>query len=172
VTQELRQLLRERARSLQVRLNHGRVDPVTAATQASRLFTDTADAARTRWLDLELHEYGDLADSMPLHAVLGVPSNDRLAAHVAAYRTQRGIITGAGDHSGEFRHFFVESLPALVAASVSVASSGGTSSVELDFGPPSRLDYPQRGLFGRDVFERVIAGFVAALYLQLGTLVE
>jgi hypothetical protein len=30
-------------------------------------------------------------------------------------------------------------------------------------------DYPTRANFSRDVFERVVEGFVAVLYLQLGS---
>lgn len=166
MTPELTALLSGRARSLQLRLNHGRVEPITAATEAVGLFTDAQDALRVRWLGLELHGYGELAKSTPLHAVLGVAAGDRLAAHVAAYRTQRGRSGG-----GEFKHFFVESLRELVDASARVARSGGTSDLELEFaastGSPA---HPLRGTFGRDVFERVMAGFVAALHLQLGTL--
>jgi hypothetical protein len=168
MTPELRDVVKRQARSLQLRLNHGRVDPVTAATEAFRLFTDAAAAVHVRWLTLELHGYGEQVDSTPLHIVLGVPSGDRLAAHVAAYRTQRGRST-----AGEFRHFFVESLGELVSASASVATSGGTSGLELEFGTsPGASGHPRNGTFGRDVFERVVAGFVAALHLQLGALVK
>jgi hypothetical protein len=47
-------------------LNHGRVDPITAATEAFRLFTDAQDEVRVRWLNLELNGYGDQVDSTPL----------------------------------------------------------------------------------------------------------
>lgn len=167
MTPELRYLVAERARSLQLRLSHGRVDPVTAATEARRVFTDAADAVRVRWLTLELNGYGDLVDSQPLHGVLGVAANDRLAAHVMAYRSQRGFTLGGG----EFRHFFVESLSELIATSARVATSGGTSALELEFAPsPGAPAHPRAGTFARDVFERVVAGFIAALHLQLGTL--
>ncbi|MBN1606961.1 MAG: hypothetical protein JW940_10035 [Polyangiaceae bacterium] len=167
MTPELRQLLSDRARSLQLRLNHGRVDPVTAATEALRVYTDAEDAVRVRWLSLELHGYSDRVDSTPLNVVLGVPPGDRLAAHVAAYRTQRGR---AG--SIEFRHFFVESLQDLVSASARVATSGGAS-LELEFAPTTGAPmHPRAGTFDGDVFGRVVAGFVAALHLQVGELVK
>jgi hypothetical protein len=166
MTPELAASLSGQARSLQLRLNHGRVDPVTAATEAVRLFTDAQDPVRVRWLNLELRGYGELVESTPLHLVLGVAAGDRLAAHVAAYRTQRGF---AG--SSEFKHFFVESLRELVDASARVATSGGTANLELGFAPSTvSRTHPRSGTFGRDVFERVVAGFVAALHLQLGTL--
>lgn len=165
----LRQVLDGQARSLQLRLNHGRLDPVTAATEARRIFTEAGDAIRIRWLDLELAGYGDLVDSRPLHLVLGVEAHDRLATHVAAYRTQRGLTAVRG--VGEFRHFFVEPLAELVSACAQVATSGGTSSLELEFAlSVTSQDHPRAGTFSRDVFERVVAGFVAALHLQLGTL--
>ncbi len=167
MTLELRRLLSDRARSLQVRLNHGRVDPITAANEAFRLFTDAQEAVRVRWLNLELHGYGDRVDSTPLNLVLGVPAGDRLAAHVAAYRTQRGLAGGL-----EFKHFFVEPLHELVSTSARVATSGGTSELELEFTPsPGAPGHPRNGTFSRDVFARVVAGFVAALHLQLGVLV-
>ena len=167
MTPDLRQLAMGRARSLQLRLNHGRVDPITAATEAGRVFAEAGDAVRVRWLGLELRGYGDLVDSQPLHAVLGVAANDRLAAHVAAYRAQRGLAVGGV----EFKHFFVESLGDVLAASARAATSGGTSALELEFAAsPGAPGHPHAGTFSRDVFERVVAGFVAALHLQLGTL--
>jgi hypothetical protein len=167
MTPELRQLLSDKARSLQLRLNHGRVDPITAGTEALRLFTDAQDTVRVRWLNLELHGYGDRVDSTPLNLVLGVPAGDRLAAHVAAYRSQRGRAGGI-----EFRHFFVEPLHELVSASASVAS-GGTSELELQFMPSAGAPaHPRSGTFSCDVFARIVAGFVAALHLQLGSLVK
>ena len=169
MTPELRQLVADRAHSLQLRLSHGRVDPITAATEASRLFTEAGDAVRVRWLGLELNVYGDLVDSRPLHDVLGVAVNDRLGAHVSAYRTQRGLAAGAA----VFRHFFVESLTELIATSARVATSGGESALELQFArSPGASGHPAAGTFSRDVFERVVAGFIAALHLQLGTLAK
>jgi hypothetical protein len=169
MTPELRQFVTDSARSLQLRLGHGRVDPTTAATEAQRVFTEASDAVRVRWLSLELHGYGDLVDSRPLHEVLGISLNDRLAAHVGAYRAQRGL----KQDGGAFRHFFVEPLSELIAASASVAMSGGTSTLELRFEvSPSAPTHPLVGTFSRDVFERVVAGFVAALHLQLGTLTK
>ena len=168
MTPELHRLLTEKARSVQLRLNHGRVDPITAATEAFRLFTDAQDDVRVRWLRLELYGYGDRVDSIPLNLVLEVPADDRLAAHVAAYRTQRGR---AG--SVEFKHFFVEPLDELVSASARVATSGGTSELELEFAPSIGAPaHPRAGAFSRDVFARVVAGFVAALHLQLGVLTK
>jgi len=52
MTPELRRLLSDKARSLQLRLNHGRVDPITAATEAFRLFTD-AQAEGADWLMID-----------------------------------------------------------------------------------------------------------------------
>lgn len=167
MTPEPRRLVAERARSLQLRLNHGRVDPITAATEGRCIFTDAGESARVRWLRLEFDGYGDLAGgSHPLHRVLGVAPDNRLVAHVLAYRTQRGREEG----DGEFRHFFVESLSDLVSASARVATLTGTPEVELEFAPSDRApNHPRLGTFRRDVFERVIAGFIAALHLQLGT---
>jgi hypothetical protein len=168
LTPELRQLLSARGRSLQLRLNHGRVDPITAATEARRLFTDAQDDVRVRWLNLELNGYGDHVDSTPLHVVLGLSAGDRLAAHVAAYRTQRGRTEHAA-----FQHFFVEPLGELVSASARVASSGGTAELELEFAPSiGAPEHPRTGTFSGDVFAQIITGFVAALYLQLGGLVR
>jgi hypothetical protein len=153
---------------LQLRLNHGRVDPLTAATEAFRLFTDAQDEVRVRWLNLELLGYGDRIDSTPLNVVLGVPAGDRLAAHVAAYRTQRGR-----SGSAEFKHFFVEPLDELVRASARVANSEASSELELEFAPSTGAPaHPRTGTFGPDVFARIVTGFGAALYLQLGVLAK
>src|SRR5208282_3980843 len=92
MTPNPRHLPSQRARSLQIRLNHGGVDPVTAATEASRIFFDSGDTVRSRWLGFELNGYGHSVDVAPLHEVLSVPPHDRLAVQVTAYRTQRGRV--------------------------------------------------------------------------------
>jgi hypothetical protein len=141
-----------------------------AATEAMRIFEDADDDVRCRWLTLELSGYVDV-DSRALHEVLGVPHGHGLAAHVTAYRTQRGIDATPGHHPAEFRHFFVEPLSALEAARAKVAASAGASALVLDFGRHARdTSYPTAGEFTRRVFARVLAGFMAALHLQLGTL--
>jgi hypothetical protein len=171
MTPELRQLIGRRARDLQVQLNHAGIDPVGVADEARQLFEEAADGVRFRWLTLELSGYVDHVAARPLHDVLGVPSGDRLAAHVAAYRSQRGIIATPGRPGGEFRHFFVESLGDLIAARERVAGSSAETLL-LDFGPHPRVPaYPRSAEFSRDVFDRVVLGFLAALHLQLGTLV-
>jgi hypothetical protein len=163
--------LRQHARSLQLRLNHGRVDPVTAAAEAQWLFNEAHDLVRARWLALEFSGYGHFLEAMPLHGVLGVLPNDRLVAHVAAYRTQRGQTVDGAGQPAVFRHFFVESLPDLVATSTRVAA-GESLTIDLEFVPSARFpDHPHWGSFGRDVFQRIVGGFVAALHLQLGSAV-
>lgn len=168
---ELRHSIASRARALQDRLNQVSVGAVEAATEAMRIFEEAADDVRRRWLTLELGGYTD-ADSRALHQIFGVPHGHQLAAQVAAYRTQRGVDATPGqDRSAEFRHFFVEPLVTLEAARARVAASGGASALVLDFGPHARdASYPMAGEFTRDVFDRVVAGFMAALHLQLGTL--
>ncbi|MEZ4228584.1 MAG: hypothetical protein R3B89_05445 [Polyangiaceae bacterium] len=57
----------------------------------------------------------------------------------------------------------------LVTARNSVAHSA-SETLLLEFGRDSvSPGYPLEGEFTRDVFERVVSGFVAALHLQLGT---
>jgi hypothetical protein len=160
-----------RARALQARLSPVSVGAVEAATEAMGIFEEAGDDVRRRWLALELGGYTD-ADSRALHQVFGVPHGHQLAAHVAAYRTQRGVEAMSGQgRPAEFRHFFVEPLVILEAARARVAASGGTSALVLDFGSHARdASYPTAGEFTRDVFDRVVAGFMAALHLQLGTL--
>lgn len=169
MTLELRQQLAQQARSLQLRLSHGRVDPVTAAAEAKRLFTEAADAERARWLSLEISGYVGLVSSTPIHALLGLPALDRLANQVAAYRTQRGVVKGREPQ--ELSHFFVEPLGTLVATRAHVAEGGGVSSIVLHFGPQDGdTSYPRLASFSGDVFDRIVGGFVDALHLQLGTL--
>ncbi len=169
MTPELRQSIATRARAVQVRLNEPGVDPVAAAVDAKRIFEDASDATRTRWLTLELAGYAEHVPARPLHVVLDVPAGDRLAAHVAAYRSQRGTNVTPGQPPAEFRHFFVEPLAELVATRARVAAGATGTSVVLDFGPePGVPSYPRSGEFTRDVFDRVVLGFVAALHLQLG----
>jgi hypothetical protein len=169
-TAELKASIAARASALRLRLNDPSVDPVAAALEAKRLFEDSMDEIRTRWMTLELGGYRDLVAVQPLHQVLRVQPGSRLATHIAAYRTQRGVqVVGAERRS--FAHFFVEALSELVAARDRIRSSGGTSEIELGFGPHAAVpDYPETGEFARDVLERVVGGFVAALYLQLGEL--
>ena len=171
ITAELRQSVARRARELRARLNHANADPVAAAREAKRLFEDVVDEAHTRWMNLELNGYQDQVAVRPLHHVLRVPAGSRLAIHVAAYRTQRGF--GARDMAPPFSHFFVEPIADLVATRDRVRQSGGTSTLELQFGPEMRVPaYPTSAEFPRNVFERIVGGFTAALYLQLGDIVS
>jgi hypothetical protein len=147
-------------------LNVGSIDPITAAGAASRIFADLGDVERTRWLELELNGYGSFVTASPLHTVLGVRENDRLAFHVAAYRTQTGLVP---EQSTSFRHFFIESLQQLMIARAEVARSHAGASVRLEFASDVRAPlHPTAGVFSADVFHRVVSGFVAALHLQLG----
>ena len=103
--------------------------------------------------------------------MIGALHGDRLVAHIAAYRNQRGTDATPGRGRLEFRHFFIESLATLELARANVAASAGGATLLLDFGPhPLDASYPTVGEFARGVFERVIAGFVAALHIQLGAL--
>jgi hypothetical protein len=166
---ELSQPVAVRARALQERLNQ--VGASAAATEAIRIFEDHGDIVRSRWLTLELGGYAEHVDARALHEVIGASHGDRLIAHIAAYRNQRGIDATPGRGRMEFRHFFIESLTALELARASVAASAGGATLLLDFGPhPLDARYPTVGEFSRGVFERVIAGFVAALHIQLGAL--
>jgi hypothetical protein len=167
---ELRHSIASRARALQNGVNRLSVGAVEAATEAMRIFEDADDDVRRRWLALELGGYTE-ADSRALHQVLGVPHGHQLAAHVMAYRTQRGVDATPGHRPAEFRHFFVERLSTLEATRAKVAASGDTSALVLDFGRHARdASYPTAGEFTRGVFDRVVTGFRAALHLQLGTL--
>ena len=175
MTAEQQQTLAQRALSLQLRLSHGRVDPLTAAGEAKGIFLEeelSGGNERLTWLGLELGGYGHLADSRPLHVVLGVPASDRLAAQVAAYRSQRG--TAVGGPQGGFRHFFVEPLGELVRVRADVAAqTDSNEQVQLEFGPHAPdPTYPRSATFDRDVFGRIVSGFIAALHLQLGELFE
>ncbi len=169
MTPNPRQPLSQRAPSLQIRLNHGGVDPVTAATEASRIFSDSGDTVRSRWLGFELNGYGYSVDVAPIHEVLSVPPHDRLAVQVTAYRTQRGRVATLDGQVVEFRHFFVEPLRDLLSTRAHVAQAG-RGPVELQFAvSPAAPDHPLHGSFSPDVFDRVVGGFVAALHLQLAT---
>ena len=159
------------ARSLRATLTFGAVaagiSPLAVAQQGLQLFETAGDGARAHWLRLELAGYGDAA-VRPLHEVLGVGPADRLVAHVAAYRTQRGTVL-APNAGGPFAHFFVEPLSELVAARDRMRNQPGAS-VALDFRPGDALaSYPGRVEFPGDIFERITAGFLAALYLQIGS---
>ncbi|MBI5532747.1 MAG: hypothetical protein HY898_08545 [Deltaproteobacteria bacterium] len=171
MTPDLKQSIAARGRSLQKRLHERVAEPIAAAMEAKRLFEDAADESHTRWLTLELTGYGDVVAATPLHQVLRVAPGDRLAVHVTAYRTQRGCDASSGRPQGEFRHFFVESLSELVAARDRLAKSASGVSVLLTFRPQlGDTSYPTTGEFSRDVFDRILAGFLAALHLQLGNL--
>ncbi|MEO5726296.1 MAG: hypothetical protein ABI134_04265 [Byssovorax sp.] len=166
MTPELHGSIAIRARALRAGLAPSS-DLIAAATGAHRLFEEAGDAVRVRWLNLELGGYEPVMSTVgPLHRVLGVPPDDRLAAHVAAYRTQRGARQGGPD----LVHFFVEGLAELVATRDRASSASGKQ-IELSFGPaPGSRDYPATATFPPNVFERVLGGFLAALHLQLGVL--
>ncbi len=145
MTPELRRNVASRAAALRARLNAaamtGGVDAVQVATEARRLFEDAADETRVRWLNLEIGGYGGLSDTRPLHDVLRVPPNDRLVAHVGAYRTQRGAEVSPNPGRRPFAHFFVEGLAELVTARDRVRGPGGA--LELDFSPQGAFSgYP------------------------------
>lgn len=163
---ELRPPIAKRARDLQNRIRPGERDVVPLATEARKLFEDASDELRSRWLTLELSGYAGHVDTRPLSEVLGVLPGDltgnRLLAHIAAYRTQRGYDVTPGRPRQELQHFFVEPLAVFVATAEKLSSASPL--IVLDFAPSQ----PARSAeFGRDVFLRILAGFCAALHLQL-----
>jgi hypothetical protein len=172
MTPELWQSVKRRARDLQNRLRPTNLDAVLVATEARTLFDDAADELRSRWLNLELSGYAGHVDARPLSEVLrvvpGDPIGGRLVAHVAAYRTQRGYDVTPGHPRHEFRHFFVEPLSDLAATAEKL--NGAVSSVVVLSLVEARQ--AQSVEFSHDIFARVIAGFGAALHLQLGDLVK
>jgi len=90
-------------------------------------------------------------------------------AHIAAYRMQRGHDLTPDSVSREFRHFFVEPLADLAATNEKLAGPSSSSVVVLSF---AETQHAHSVEFGRDVFARILAGFGAALHLQLGDLVK
>ncbi len=168
MTPELRRNVADRASDLRGRLNAtvhaGGMSPVQAARDAQRIFEDAGDETRLRWLTLELGGYGPTT-TRPLHEVLRVAANDRLVAHVAAYRTRRGVMPGPGSSQRVLPHFFVEPLHELVRASDRAARLPAGTTLELDLRDLS--GQPMRAQFRPDVFQQIGAGFLAALYLQL-----
>ena len=162
-----------RARDLRARLSSRRIDALGAAEVGRRIFTDAADHVRARWLSLELNGYCSPATAKPLHLFLRVAPSERLAQQVAAYRAQRGLTATADGASEEFRHFFVESLWDLTVARRTVRRSTTAAFVALGFTlHTGAATHPSEGRFTRDVFDRVVDGFAAALHLQLGTFAE
>lgn len=173
MTPELRQSIASRARALQSRMRPEKLDAVLLATEARRLFEDAADELRSRWLTLELRGYAGHVEARPLSEVLRVLPGDRvgsrLVAHIAAYRTQRGYDSTPGSARREFRHFFVEPLADLAATDEKLAGPSPSPVVVLSF---AETQHAHSVEFGRDVFARMLAGFGAALHLQLGDLTK
>lgn len=169
MTPELRQSIAKRARELQGRIRPGGRDAVLLATDARRLFDEAFDELRAHWITLELSGYGGDVAARPLRDVLGaVPGNlvaDRLVAHIAAYRTQRGHDVTPGHARAEARHFFVEPLADLTVTAEKLSPPPPT--VVLSFGSAQPAPSIE---FGGDVFTRILDGFYAALHLQLGDL--
>jgi hypothetical protein len=158
----------QNARALQARLNSGRIDPLTAALEGRRVFVDANDVVRMHWLDLEVGGYVRAQASTPqrpLREVLGAspgPQTDRLIQHITAYRVQRGIAPAG---NAPFSHFFVEPLASLIDARARTVSLPA-GRVVLNF-TANYPDHPPSLFFGHDVFDRIVSGFVATLYLQL-----
>lgn len=173
MTPELRQSIAGRARELQMRMRPTELDAVLLAKEARRLFEEAADELRSRWLTLELGGYVGHVDARPLSEVLrvlpGDPVGSRLMAHIAAYRTQRGYDVTPGHPRQEFRHFFVESLPDLATTAEKLAKAPTSPVVVLSFAEAQQARLVE---FGHDVFARILAGFGAALHLQLGDLAK
>lgn len=173
MTPERWQSIATRARELQGRMRPAELDTVLLAQEARRVFEDAADELRVRWLDLELGGYAGRVDARPLPEMLRVLPGDlvgsRLVAHIAAYRTQRGHDVTPGHPRQEVRHFFVEPLPEVAGTAEKLTRDPMSSVVVLAFqdGRQTRLVE-----FGHDVFTRILAGFAAALHLQLGDLVK
>ena len=160
--------LRGQVRSLRARLSP-RSDVVAAAEEARQLFFRRHDPQRTRWLELELGGYRNIT-AANLHEVFGPGTDARLLAHVTAYRVQRARTETAP--ITEFRHLFVEPLADLRLARDNVRKLEARGHILplqflLPVGTPT---HPANAVFSRDVFERVVGGFVAALHLQLGAI--
>lgn len=156
----------DQALSLRTRLNDHAANIVELAGEAVLLFHAAGSIVHVRWLDFELKGYGNAVDHAPLHEVLGVPSGDRLAAHVSAYRVQSGRIIEPQHRYGEpFQHFFVESLPEIEIAAARTRETEANE-LNLSFGP-GVVSYPGSGAFPTRVFEGILLGFRAVLHLQL-----
>lgn len=166
---------REHAQSLRRRLNDHAVDIELLTAEASDLFRDAGLIAQERWTKLELNGYGEGADARRLREILGVAANDRLIAHVAAYRVQGGIIVDEnGARTGELQHFFVEKVNDLIAARNRIHHGNVSGALVLEFGPPHQgiPDYPRSAEFTPGVFERILLGLRAVLHLQLGIIAQ
>jgi len=70
MTPELKASISTRARALQVRLNEREIDWAAQAERARRIFEDAGDAARARWMTLELGGYAGHAESGHLACVV------------------------------------------------------------------------------------------------------
>ena len=161
---------REQARSLRTRLNDHAADIVQMAGDAAPLFHAAGSIVHVNWLEFELKGYGNAVDHAPLHDVLGVPSGDRLAIHVSAYRAQAGrIVEPQHRHGQPFQHFFIESLPDVSSVAERMRGSTATE-LHLSFGP-GVANYPASGAFPIGVFDAILLGFRAVLHLQLGSIV-
>lgn len=173
MTPELRQSIAMRARALQMRMRPTELDAVLLAKEARRLFEDAADELRSRWLNLELGGYVGHVDARPLSEVLrvlpGDPVGSRLMAHIAAYRTQRGHDVTPGHPREELRHFFVEPLVEVAASAEKLADASTVPVVVLRLMEARQARFVA---FDHDVFTRILAGFGAALHLQLGDLAK
>lgn len=161
--------VRERAESLRRRINAPSSSIVLLALEAGALFQDAHMDAQVRWINFEVSGYGEDTSALSVSKALGVQPDDRLAVHVAAYRSQPGrAVSGAALPDPIFRHFFVEPLQELETARDRVRAVAGE--LLLDFGAqPGDARYPTTVAFECDVFERVLLGFRAALHLQLGS---
>lgn len=149
------------------------VNAVLLATEAKALFEEAGDELRSGWLRLELEGYLGHVDARPLAAVLRVQASDpvgsRLVAHITAYRTQRGYNVTPGQPRQELRHFFVEPLAELAATAQKLIGAAAAPAVVLSLAEAGQAHSVE---FSHDVFARVLAGFGAALHLQLGELAK
>jgi hypothetical protein len=155
---------REYARDLRRQLNDHNVDLVELTEGAATVFKSLNLAAQTRWLEFEQHGYTSATETRSLHDVLGLPAGDRLVVQVKAYRVQVGELA-EGPLQGDAIKF-----SELAAAQVRVRESGGIRPVRLEFPEnPDRPWLPTAGIFGADVFDRILLGLRAVLHLQLAS---
>lgn len=158
----------EQAGRLRQRLLDGHdADIAALVDEAAIVFGRACMAPHMRWLALEREGYR-AADARALGERFGVGPEDPLVVYVESYRVQRGA--GA---DGVVPHFFVEPVGRLVEArrvARAVALGAASSTMRVAEAPTVRVTRDRRtARFDPSVFNLILLGLRATLYLQLAT---
>ena len=134
---------------------------------AERMFTARGQGAHARWMRLERDGYGARTEATNLRDVLGADAPDEVVRSALDSRSQYGRVV-VGGVVRQWPHFFVEGVDEMRRWEQRVGSSGGPSTIELEFELPLGERGPRALSFDRSIFRRVLYNIA----LEVGTALQ